>query len=120
MNGWVVRNNTFESPAYISLERWQQRHPLGRQRRLVGLQERHHLPLQRRQRVLGGRARRSARPPPSATTTAPFGWVNPAAYDFRLNSGSPAINAGDPNDAPARDREGNARNGVPDAGAYEF
>jgi hypothetical protein len=56
----------------------------------------------------------------SASQTAAFGWVNPAAYDFRLTASSAAINAGDPADAPATDHDGNARNGAPDAGAHEF
>jgi hypothetical protein len=52
--------------------------------------------------------------------TAPMGWVNPAAFDFHLTAGSPAVNAGSAQYAPAADREGKARNGAPDAGAYEF
>jgi hypothetical protein len=52
--------------------------------------------------------------------TAPMGWVNPAAFDFHLNAGSPAINAGSAQHAPATDREGKPRSGAPDAGAYEF
>ncbi len=35
------------------------------------------------------------------TTTAALGWINPGANDFHLKPGSPAINAGDPNDFPA-------------------
>jgi hypothetical protein len=49
-----------------------------------------------------------------------MGWVNPAAFDFHLTAGSPAVNAGSAQYAPAADREGKARNGAPDAGAYEF
>ncbi len=45
---------------------------------------------------------------------------NPAAHDWRLKAGSPAIDRGNPNDYPATDRAGNARNGLPDAGAYEY
>jgi hypothetical protein len=37
-----------------------------------------------------------------------------------LLAGSPAIDAGDPTDAPATDADGKARNGRADAGAYEF
>ena len=36
----------------------------------------------------------------SSTTTAPMGWVNPAAADFHLKAGSPAIDAGDPDRLP--------------------
>jgi len=56
----------------------------------------------------------------SSPRTAPFGWVNPSASDFHLTSGSPAVNAGDPAYAPATDKDGNARSGAPDAGAFEF
>jgi thrombospondin type 3 repeat protein len=51
---------------------------------------------------------------------APMGWLNPAAFDFHLTAASPAVNAGSAQYAPAADREGKARNGAPDAGAYEF
>ena len=50
------------------------------------------------------RGREVRRPPTSRcspasstqTTTAPFGWVNPAANDFRLKAGSPALNVVEP------------------------
>jgi hypothetical protein len=53
------------------------------------------------------------------TTPAPFGWVNPQAGDFHLTASSVAVDAGDPNDKPATDRDGKARTGTPEAGAYE-
>jgi hypothetical protein len=56
----------------------------------------------------------------SATAVAPLGWVNPAALDFHLTAGSPAINAGDPADHTATDRDGVPRDSAPDAGAYEY
>jgi hypothetical protein len=52
--------------------------------------------------------------------TAPFGWINPAAHDFRLKPGSPAINVGSAGDAPGTDRRGMRRDSRPDAGALEF
>ena len=60
--------------------------------------------------------------PQSSTSgqTAPMGWVNPGAFNFDLTAGSPAVNAGSAQYAPTTDREGNARSGAPDAGAYEF
>ena len=60
--------------------------------------------------------------PPSSSynQTAPMGWVNPAAFNFHLTAGSPAIDAGSAQYAPTTDREGKARSGAPDAGAYEF
>ena len=60
--------------------------------------------------------------PPSSTSsqTAPMGWVNAGAFNFHLTSGSPAIGAGSAQYAPTTDREGKARSGAPDAGAYEF
>jgi hypothetical protein len=51
--------------------------------------------------------------------TMPVGWVNPAAYDFRLTASSVAVDAGTATYAPARDKDGNPRTGIPDAGAYE-
>jgi hypothetical protein len=51
-----------------------------------------------------------------ATLTAPFGWTE----DLHLTADSPAIDAADPEYAPPTDRDGNPRNGAPDAGAYEF
>jgi len=56
----------------------------------------------------------------SAGVTAPFGWADPAAHDLHLTARSPAIDSADPKYAPATDRDGNPRNGPPDAGAYEF
>jgi hypothetical protein len=42
------------------------------------------------------------------------------AYGFRLQEGSPAIDAGTPDDAPADDIEGTLRDATPDMGAYEW
>jgi hypothetical protein len=55
----------------------------------------------------------------TATTTAPYGWVDPANHDFHIKAGSPAIDAGDPNNHPATDIDGQPRTGTPDAGADE-
>lgn len=41
-------------------------------------------------------------------------------YDFRLSSVSPAIDKADPETATATDRNGTARDGKPDIGAFEF
>ena len=56
----------------------------------------------------------------SSLITAPYRWANPAAEDFHLLAGSPAIDAGSAQYAPPLDRDGKARNGPADAGAYEF
>jgi Bacterial TSP3 repeat len=56
----------------------------------------------------------------SSLITAPYKWANPAAEDFHLLAGSPAIDAGSAQYAPPLDRDGKPRNGAPDAGAYEF
>jgi hypothetical protein len=56
----------------------------------------------------------------SYNQTAPMGWVNPPAFDFDLEPGSPAIDAGRAQYAPPTDRDGNTRSGPPDAGAYEY
>ena len=47
-------------------------------------------------------------------------FVDPAAHDWRLRAGAAAIDAGDPADHPATDRDGLARVGTPDAGAHEY
>jgi hypothetical protein len=51
--------------------------------------------------------------------TMPVGWVNPSAFDFRLTASSVAVDAGTATYAPATDKDGKARTGIPDAGAYE-
>jgi hypothetical protein len=45
--------------------------------------------------------------------------VNPAASDFRLKAGSPAIDAANPMDSVSFDRVARARGTAPDAGALE-
>ena len=119
LNHWVVRNNTFELPMSISssggsngtrfvgnVGSWDCKSGVT-YRMNVG-------------DTCGGSGKAVSPSSSSASQTAPFGWVNPAAGDFHLKSTSVAINAGDPNDAPATDADGKARNGPPDAGAYEF
>ena len=49
-------------------------------------------------------------------TPAAFGWTD----DLHLTADSPAIGAADPKYAPTTDRDGNPREGAPDAGAYEY
>jgi predicted outer membrane repeat protein len=54
------------------------------------------------------------------------GGVGPAfasewlSYDYRLQFGSPAIDAGTPTGAPTTDIEGTPRDAAPDMGAYEY
>ncbi len=50
------------------------------------------------------------------------GFVNQPGGDYRLTTTSPAINAGNPSDYPARDYAGGPRplGGTPDSGAYEI
>jgi len=51
---------------------------------------------------------------------APAGYMDENyPFDFRLNSGSPAIGYADKNYAPLNDYAGNLRDSVPDAGALE-
>ena len=50
---------------------------------------------------------------------AGLAFLDAAAMNLHLAAGSPAIDAGDPADFPARDRDGDLRVGVPDAGADE-
>lgn len=63
-----------------------------------------------------------APPACSRRVAAPYGWADPAAHDFRLTRGSPAINFGDRARAPAMDNDGYRRplGSAPDAGAYEY
>jgi hypothetical protein len=61
-----------------------------------------------------------SRPACPTARTAPHGWVNSGANDFRLTGRSAAVNAADPDYAPPTDRQGKSRNGLPDAGAYEY
>ena len=109
MSNWVVRNNTFESPAMIAPDRgadgtrWVGN--LGTWDCKSGIAFRYNV----------GKACSS-----QDKAASSFGWVDPASYDFRLAASSPAIDAGDPDDAPATDRDGRARNGAPDAGAHEY
>jgi hypothetical protein len=55
----------------------------------------------------------------SAWGTNKLGFANPAAVDLHLTSTSPAVNAGNPQDHPSVDIDGQARTGLPDAGADE-
>jgi hypothetical protein len=50
-----------------------------------------------------------------------IGFANAAGFDWHLAAGSPAIDAGDPNDFPAKDFDGQSRprGAAPDAGADE-
>jgi hypothetical protein len=59
--------------------------------------------------------------PPACSTTQyqPVSWVDPANFDFHLKADSMAIDAGTATYAPARDKDGKARNGAPDVGAFE-
>jgi hypothetical protein len=120
INGWTVRNNTFEIPATFD-----QAHESATDSRWVGnLGSWDCLSGVTFRNNVGKRCSASDKAvspaASSGTTTAAFGWLNPAGHDFRLATGSPAIDAGDPADAPATDRRGFARVGPPDAGALEF
>ncbi|MDA0180325.1 LamG domain-containing protein [Solirubrobacter phytolaccae] len=118
LQNWVVRNNTFEIPANISRtsgtgSRWTNN--LGSWSCVSGVTYRGNVGSK------CGSSDKAVSPASSTKTTpAAFAWVNPAVYDFRLKAGSPAINAGVADDAPARDRDGKLRDATPDAGAYEF
>lgn len=47
-------------------------------------------------------------------------FVDAAGGDYRLQGGSPAIDAGTPTGAPPSDLDGNLRDAIPDMGAYEY
>ena len=117
---WVVRNNSFESSSSVGTDnrvatnsRWVGN--LGSWDCVSGMTYRFNVG-----HACSGQDKAVSPDSSNGTTTAAFGWKNPRAYDFHLNSGSPAIGAADPSDFPATDRDGKARTGTPDAGAYEF
>jgi hypothetical protein len=119
MSGWIVRNNTFESPAYISPARgsngtrWVGN--LGSWDCKPGIAFSYNVGEK-----CAGSDKQVSPASSAADRTAAFGWVNPARGDFRLRAGSPAINTGVANVAPELDRLGLVRDSRPDAGAYEF
>jgi hypothetical protein len=119
MNGWVVRNNTFEIPASITSyggtngTRWVGN--VGSWDCKSGVAYSHNVGTK------CGTSDIQVSPSSStSTSTAPFGWTSPGTVDFHLTSSSVAVNAADSADAPATDKDGKARNGAPDAGAYEY
>ena len=117
LDGWTVRNNTFEIPANIEHgatggSRWVSN--LGNWNCVRGMRYSHNVGTR-----CAATDKQVTPAASSAARTAPFGWVNPAANDFRLNAGSPAVNAGDPSDRVSTDRVSKARVGAPDAGALE-
>ena len=117
LSGWTVRNNTFEidanlDPAVGSGNRWVGN--LGGWSCKAGITYRHNVGD-----TCGGSGKSISPSGSSASLTAPLGWINPAAHDFHLTASSPAIDAADPNDHPATDRDGKSRGAAPDAGAYE-
>jgi hypothetical protein len=119
ISGWVVRNNTFEQSATMAPEqgsngtRWVNN--LGDWDCVPGIAYSHNVG-----KKCSGTDKQVSPASSSEGATASLGWVNPLLHDFHLKPGSPAINAGDPNDAPALDREGLQRDSQPDAGAHEF
>ncbi len=48
------------------------------------------------------------------------GFKRTAAWDYRLNQGSPCIDSANPADSPDEDRIGNPRDARPDMGGYEY
>jgi hypothetical protein len=117
-DNWVVRNNTFEGDARVEKSsgtgsRWVGN--LGSWDCISGVTYRNNVG-----KKCGANDKAVSPAASNATRTAAFNWVNPGAVDFRLNSGSPAIDAADPNDAPKLDRDGLQRDPRPDAGALEY
>jgi hypothetical protein len=120
LDGWVVRNNTFEQNVSLTTShsravrsRWVGN--LGGWDCIDGMVYKHNVGEK------CGATDKKVSPNGSAPgRPAPFGWVDPAHGDFRLQAGSPAIGAADPTDHPATDRNGFVRDNRPDAGAHEF
>ena len=119
MNGWLVRNNTFEQSAFVAPDsgsngtRWVNN--VGDWDCRPGIAYSHNVGQK-----CGATDKQVTPNSSSQGSNAPFGWVNPGAHDFHLSAGSPAVDAGDPADRTATDRDGNVRDGIPEAGAYEF
>ena len=120
LTNWVVRNNTFEIAANVSRtsssgSRWVGN--LGDWNCVAGVTYRYNVGHK-----CAATDKQVSPAQSTRTSTAPLGWVNPAAHDFHLTASSPAIDAGDPSDHPATDRDGTLRPAgtAPDAGAYEY
>jgi hypothetical protein len=119
LNKWLVRNNTFELPMFISSSGGSNGtrfvNNLGSWDCKSGVTYANNV---------GSRCSSGdkAVSPASSTSSriAAFGWEDARAGDFRLTAGSPAVNAGSASDAPRLDRLGLLRDSRPDAGAYEF
>ncbi len=83
MNGWIVRNNTFESPVISALDggangtRWVGN--VGSLGLHVRRDVQHNVGA-----TCGGSGKAVSPSRARRRSTAPFGWVNPAAYDFHL------------------------------------
>jgi hypothetical protein len=120
MDGWVVRNNTFETPVGLSTQgvtaansRWVGN--LGSWDCISGIAYKRNVGDK-----CGPTDKAVAPSSSSSSRTAAFGWADPASNDFSLKPGSPAVGAADATDAPATDRDGKLRDGAPDAGALEY
>jgi hypothetical protein len=118
LDGWTVRNNTFEIPANIEHaatggSRWVGN--LGSWNCAAGMRYNHNVG-----KKCAGSDKAVSPAVSSAALVAPLGWIDPGAFNFRLRAGAPAINAADPSDHPATDRDGFVRGSRPDAGAHEF
>ena len=118
VDGWTVRNNTFEIPANV------EHAATGGSRWVGNLGSWNCVSGMRYSRNVGHRCASSDKAVSpavsSAAVVAPLGWIDPGAFNFRLRAGAPAVNAADPNDHPATDRDGFVRDSRPDAGAHEF
>jgi hypothetical protein len=119
ISGWVIRNNTFEQTATMAPDRgsngtrWVNN--LGDWDCVAGIAFSHNVG-----KKCSATDKQVSPASSTSAATAALGWVNPVLHDFHLKPGSPAVNAADPNDAPALDREGLQRDSQPDAGAHEF
>ena len=118
LDGWTVRNNTFEIPANIEhaatgASRWVGN--LGSWNCAAGMSYSHNVG-----KKCASSDKAVSPAVSSAALVAPLGWIDPGAFNFRLRAGAPAINAADPSDHPATDRDGFVRGSRPDAGAHEF
>jgi hypothetical protein len=119
LRNWTVRYNTFEQPASLTSShssavnsRWVGN--LGGWDCIDGMAYSHNVGD-----VCGSTDKKVSPDQDTPSQIAPFGWMDPRNGDFHLRADSVALNAGDPSNHPATDRDGNPRGSTPDAGAYE-
>ncbi len=113
MQNFTFRNNTFETEVALLP-------PTGQNVRMVGnigIASTCHDAVRYAHNVwTSGKCDATDRRVPGAMSQ----FIDRGGHNWRLTAGAAAIDAADPGDAPATDRDGLGRAGRPDAGAHEF